>query len=297
MGRFRIGRHINISKGFLTAPKYASSIGCEIMQIFLGAPTQVVSKPKDQKELRKFGVELKKYKLKMVIHGSYTINLCQPSSSKLFKSSVRSLVQDLNASNEIGKRCLGVIIHMGKNVITNGLSIEQALTNYISGLKKALADTPENTTIVLETGASQGKEVASKIDGLSEIYWSLDENERSRVKFCVDTCHIWNTGYDISTSAGVDRFFKEFDRKIGIENIVCIHFNDSKTPLDSKVDRHADLGYGFIGSKGLKSFGIYAKKKRIPIIMETPLDAVNPKTNQDVTFLEEFEKLKAWLGI
>lgn len=295
MPKFRIGRHINISHGFVTAPGYARSINCDIMQIFLGAPQQIISKKKTDTELKEFGLELAKYKLKAIIHGSYTINLCHPRTNNLFKTSVKSLVQDLNAAAIIGKRCIGVIIHMGKNIPANNITDNQAISNYIVGLKEALAATPSNTIIILEMGASQGSEVASTIDGLHTIYWGLDDVERERIKFCIDTCHIWATGYDISSQSGVRDFFKEFDKQIGINKIACIHFNDSKAPLESHVDRHADLGYGFINIIGLKAVAQFAHKHKIPLLCETPLDSVNPKTNKDVSFSEELEKIKSWL--
>lgn len=262
MKDFRIGRHINISHGFVTAPWYAENIGCDIFQIFLGAPQQVLSKARQKDELAKFGKELNKRDLKMVVHGSYTINLCHPKKSKKLQASVKSLVQDLNATNIIGSNCLGVIIHMGKNMPENKLSVDQAIDNYVRGLQAALANTPENTRIILETGASQGNEVASKIDGLAKIYSKLEDVERDRVYFCIDTCHIWATGYDISKPVGVRNFFKEFNDKIGTDKIICIHFNDSKTGLESCVDRHADLGYGQIKSEGLKTIAQFAKKKK-----------------------------------
>jgi deoxyribonuclease IV len=295
MPKFRIGRHIGIRHGFTTAPEYASDIGCQVFQVFLGAPTQITSKPKTEDQLTVFAAELKRHKLKMVIHAAYTINLCHPKKAKIFQSSVKSLVQDLNAASIIGKRCLGVIIHMGKNIPANKISDEKAIKNYVIGLQQALAESPEETTIILETGASQGSEVGSDIDGLTAIYSGLEDDEKERVKFCIDTCHIWATGYDISTSDGVKDFFTEFDEKIGLDKIACIHFNDSKTALGSGVDRHADLAYGFIKETGLKAVVQFAQKHHIPVIMETPLEAVNIKTNQEVTFEEEFGKAKSWL--
>lgn len=295
MTKFGIGRHINTTHGFVTAPAYGKKIGCDIIQIFLGSPQQIISKPRSSADLKIFGQELSKYKLLLAIHGSYTINLCHPKGTRSFTMSVKSLVQDLIASELIGKRCIGVIIHMGKNVATNKISDKQALNNFIFGLKEALSKSPSSTTIILETGASQGTEIASTIDGLSEIYWALTKEERERISFCIDSCHIWATGYDISTPAGVKNFFTEFNEKIGIDRISCIQFNDSKTPLGSCVDRHADLGYGYIGTKGLKAFARYAKQHQIPLIMETPLDSVDPTTNKDVTFQGELTKIKSWL--
>lgn len=295
MNEFRIGRHINISKGFVTAPWYAQSLGCSVFQIFLGAPRRILSKARQKEELQACGQELDKRNLKMVIHGSYTINLCHPPGSKKFEASVKSLVQDLDASIHIGDNCMGVIIHMGKNIPDNKISDSEAINNYVLGLRQAMTLTPENTVIILETGASQGAEVGSEMSGLSTIYRKLSKGERARIMFCIDTCHIWATGYDISSPIGVKKFFAEFDKKIGIDKIACIHFNDSKTALNSCVDRHADIGYGFIDIKGLKEIVLFAKKNKIPLITETPLDAIDPETNQEVTFDKEFSKIKSWI--
>lgn len=295
MKKFRLGRHINTMNGFVTAPEYAYKIGCTFFQIFLGPPQQIIIKQISEKELIEFADELEKYDLEMVIHGGYVINFCQPLKSKLHNSAIKRLVIELNTSHLIGKRCVGVIIHMGKNIKSNNISDQQAMDNYIQSLKITLSKTPNNTYIILETGASQGTEVASKIDGLDEIYWSLNEKERDRIKFCIDTCHIWATGYDISTAEGVKKYFDEFNEKIGIDKIACIHFNDSKTNLNSCVDRHEDLGYGYIGEKGLKEVAFFAKKNKIPLLMETPLDSVNMKTNRDITFEEELNKINVWI--
>jgi deoxyribonuclease IV len=295
MTKFRIGRHINISSGFITAPKYADSIGCKVFQVFLGNPRGLVSKPRDVDELVTFSEELNNYDLEMVVHGNYTINFCHPVKSKQFKRSLKSLINDLDAVGIIGPRCMGVIIHMGKNISANKLSDEEAMENYVVGLQKALDNTSDETTIILETGASQGTEIASRLTGLSKIYKALDKHQRKRIKFCIDTCHIWASGYDISTEKGVKQFFSKFDKLIGIENIACIHYNDSKTGLQSCVDRHADIGHGHIKDTGLKAVLKFAVKHKIPTILETPLDSINQKTNKKITFPQELEKIKSWM--
>lgn len=292
---FRIGRHINVSHGFVTAPWYAEQIGCRVFQIFLGSPQQVLTKARAEADLKLFSKELAKRDLKMIVHSSYTINLCHPATALKFKKSLKSLVQDLKATAILGPRCLGAIIHMGKNITELKQTDEQAIDNYVSGLHTALAQSPAPTRIVLETGAAVGTEVGSDLDSLAEIYWKLDATDRERIGFCIDTCHIWATGYDISTRTGVKLFFTEFEDKIGIEKIVCIHFNDSRDKVHSCVDHHADLGYGEIGTKGLRAFARRAKRHNIPIITETPLDAVNPATNRDITITEELATIRSWL--
>lgn len=293
MTSFLIGRHIGISGNFINVPHYARIIGCQIFQIFMGAPQQILSKRKTDDELIAFADNLKKYNIIMVIHGSYTVNLCHPSNSAKFKSSIKTLVQDLNSSNLIGSRCIGVIIHMGKNV--NGLTNDVAINNYAIGVMAALDQSATTTRIILETGAHQGTEVASMLPDMAKIYKSIDSKYRKRVAFCIDTCHIWASGYDISTSKGVNKYFHEFDKLIGLNKIVCIHLNDSKRELGSKVDRHQDLGYGLIGEEGLAAVVRFAKSHDIPIIMETPLYEIDRKTNQEMTFHDEINLIKKWL--
>lgn len=290
----RIGRHINISCGFLAAPDYAKKLKCTVFQIFLGSPRMIISKKKSDQDLIEFGLLLKENKQKMVIHGSYVINFANPIGSKKYNDSVKSLTQDLNSSLLIGTRCIGVIIHMGKNVKNNNINEKEAYKNYITGLKQVLKTTDKKTTIILETGASQGTEIGSCLDDLQKIYNKLTSNEKKRVKFCIDTCHIWATGYDIASIKGVTLFFNEFNKRIGIKNIACIHFNDSKTSLHSCVDRHADLEYGKINVVGLRAVAHFAVKNKIPLIMETPIESVNMKTNVNITSIDEINKVTKW---
>lgn len=293
--QFLIGRHINAFQGFLTAPEFASKIGCTIFQCFLSNPSKATSKPRDEKELKLFAKQLDKYDMNLVIHGSYIINLCQPSNSFKKKSGLKSLINDLNSVSIIGNRVIGVIIHMGKNVEELKQSDEKAMSNYVDGLKQALKQTPKETIIILETGAGQGHEIGSKLEDLSKIYHSLTKSEQLRVKFCIDSCHVHSADYCLSDKKSVDKFFELWDKLIGIDNIICIHFNDSETDCGSHVDRHADLTYGFIGEQGLETIAKYAEKHKIPLIMETPLDAINIKTNQEITVADEMRRVKNWI--
>lgn len=292
--KFRIGRHVGTTGILVDLPAYVKNLTYGIFQIFAVPPVQVNPKTKSNNQWISLAKNLEVYDMQMIIHGSYTINLANPSTSANYKASVTRLVSDLNAASLLGSRCLGVIIHMGKNVKTNVITDDEAIAYYIGGLKEALAATIDST-IVLETGASQGTEVASEIDGLARIWHGLNMVEKTRVRFCIDTCHIWATGYDISTVSGVKSFFQMFDKAIGIDKIICIHFNDSKNPLGSNVDRHADIGYGYIGITGLQAVFKFAQNHNIPIIMETHLDAVNPHTNRDITLQDEIDLVTSWL--
>lgn len=294
--KFRIGRHVSIQPSLITAPSFAAEIGCDIMQIFLGNPQELYSRPRDQDELISFSNELNNHKMKVVIHGHYTINFCNKPSSQKFKAGIKCLVTDLEASSIIGKRCLGVIIHMGKNVVPE-MSMMGAIENYAQGLSECLTQTKKlkNAQIILETGAGSGSEVGTDLKTLKMIYDQLRTEEQERVKFCIDTCHIWAAGYDISSATGVQTYFKDFSKLFGIGNISCIHMNNSQNKLGSRVDRHADLGYGQIKSQGLKEVARFAHQHKIPLIMETPLDVVDPQTNQDILFEDEKKLIEKWI--
>lgn len=279
-----IGRHINVSDNIEDMPKYVKKLGYNIFQFFLGEPQNVISSPIEKNKLIKLGERLINHDIKLVVHGSYTINLCHPIGSRKFKLSVKSLIQDLKSIEYIGDNCLGVIIHMGKNISLNNISYEEALENYVLGLKEALNKT--NGKIILETASSQGSEIATNIEGLEKIYNKLNDVEKDRIFFCIDTCHIWSSGYDISTMNGVKKFFKEF-KKIGINKIICIHFNNSKNKLHAKVDRHDDLNHGLIDVNGLKSFAKIAFKYNIPLIMETPIN--------NISLEDELILVKSWI--
>lgn len=281
----RIGRHISIQNGFVKSADRAATQGCSVFQIFTASPRSANNRSLNITEIKKFAANLEKNHQLMVIHSNYLINLANQVRSFKFKKSVASLKQDLETAEWIGDRCLGVVVHMGKNITSNAISDEQAMQNYLEGVKQALSTT-RNTYLILETGASQGTEIASKIEGMAEIYWRTPENYRTRLRFCIDTCHIWATGYDIGSAAGVKKYFQKFRKYIGTKTIACIHFNDSLNRCNSHVDRHADLGYGLIPVAGLQAVAAYAARHGIPIIAETPLDHINAK--QELTIIKNW---------
>jgi len=291
MGRLIFGRHLSLEGDITTVPERAAQMGYGCFQVFLGSPQRLINKKKSVKELEKLRDNLESYKMLMVIHGNYTLNFASPLGSKLSLSSINSLVSDLSQASVIGERCLGVIIHMGKNIEKNGMTDTEAYKCYISSIQEVLGRT-EDSNVILETGASQGKEIGSRLSGLSRIYRGFSRKEKKRIKFCIDTCHIWASGYDISSKEGVDKYLSKFDNLIGLEKIALFHFNDSQNELNSHKDRHADLGYGKIG-KGLRYIARFSKKRGIPLIMETHLYAFNQKTGRQITYEDEIKKLKS----
>jgi deoxyribonuclease-4 len=168
----------------------------------------------------------------------------------------------------------GVVIHMGKNTEKN--PVEKCFENFVNSIIKILEKTESlKANIILETSCKSDNDLFFRIEQLGKLYKQIPENYRKRVKFCIDTCHVFVSGYDISTLEGVKDFFALFNKEIGLENIVLIHLNDSKVSLGKGTDRHEMIGKGFIfkdNNRSLKEIFRVSKKLKIPMISETHAD-------------------------
>jgi deoxyribonuclease-4 len=176
------------------------------------------------------------------------------------------LVQDLNVSVKLG--AIGVIIHMGNDTEKRGE--KRSKENYINGVKKALELSNKDSILILETGTGCGKEVSSSLKELGEIRKNLTLEEQKRVKFCLDTCHMFAYGYNLNNTQYIDMFNIEIDRYLGWNNIAVIHLNDSKDFCGAKKDHHMDIGKGSINFDCLMKFIHFCVLNKIPIVLETP---------------------------
>lgn len=285
-----IGRHINIDNDFIGTPEYAKKIGCSIFQIFLGPPHLSMYKMRESNALVSFGNALKLHSIKVVIHGNYTINLAHPAGSYKGNMSINNAIKELTATYNVGSQCIGLIIHVGKNIKDNNLAKEDAMNHFIENINVILSKTHESTTLIVETGSSRGTEICTSIEDLSHLYNHV--HQKHRLFFCVDTCHIWATGYDISTKKGANDYMDTFDKLIGLNKIKCIHFNNSHDQCGSKKDHHDDLMSGMINQEGIGEMARIAVKRGIYLIMETPLTSYDPKTNKPITFTDELAFIK-----
>jgi deoxyribonuclease-4 len=259
-----IGRHLSISHGLIEIPKYAHQIDANVVQIFSHNPNKFHERPVDEKIWREFNKELNKYKIKVVIHAPYTINLCHKKDSLKGLLSIKTMMVNLNAAELIHNHCIGVVVHLGKSLEKTKT---KALNRFIENINY-LSDKMRTIKIILETSSGQGSEIGWDLDELAYIYSNVNHNH---VKICIDICHIWSAGYDVSTKNKVMRFFEYVSKIFGLNNIVCIHLNNSKFDLGSKKDRHSDLEEGKIPINGIKEIIKIANKYSIPLITETPL--------------------------
>lgn len=276
-----IGRHLsikhipeNITNKFLALVNLAHLVHCQIFQLFLTPPTLLFG-PKYDKYFKKFNILSVKFNIQNVIHSSYTLNFAYPTISRHFKLSIKSLIHDLNNSVKINS--IGVVVHVGRR--QKHVTKEDAKNNYVTGIKEVLKNSNPKSIILLETGASQGNELDSSVEELGILLRKINDK---RVKICIDTCHVWTAGNDMTNIVEL------VEKEIGWKNIGLIHLNDSKNELGSKIDRHADIGFGQIPLERLKNITKHAMNLSVPIILETPCNSEN------VTMKNQISTIKKW---
>jgi deoxyribonuclease-4 len=257
-----LGAHMPTGKGLGNAVRDGKAIGCTAVQVFTSSPQQWKSKVITDDLVRDFRAAQAETGIDVVVsHDSYLVNLCAPTT-ETWEKSLDGLKGELRRCQQYGIRW--VVSHIGSHL---GQGVEEGIRICASSVKEVLADT-QDTMLLSETTAGQGSALYSKFEEIAKLI-ELSGNP-DRLGVCLDTCHVFVAGYDISTPEGFGKTFEEFDRLIGLSKLKAIHCNDSKKPLGSRVDRHEHIGEGSIGSK---AFELLVKDPRffgIPIMLETP---------------------------
>ncbi len=274
-----IGAHTSIGLGFENALKSIKAMGGNSVQIFLKSPRGRQSKRISDYEANQTKNYLQQNNVFLVGHCSYLLNFAKNITNDPWPA--ESLIEDMQNIYKLGG--VGVVLHIGKYL---DMQKEEAFKNIKKAITFVFENTPQETKMLFENTAGQGTEIGFRFDELKEIYNLFSDEQKQRIGFCLDTCHSFAAGYDLKTKEGVLNWQQEFDNNIGWEKVVCIHFNDAKKELGSRVDRHQDIGFGFIGEEGLKEVAKIAKKSSIPLILET--------TTEHETYLQQIQKIKNW---
>jgi deoxyribonuclease-4 len=260
-----IGAHLSLSDGLLNCAKKIRKMKGNIIQIF----TNRIKRSEFKKNaITEFMNYVDKYKIKIIIHTSYKINIARKWTP--YSWWVLDILNEIEIANKIN--AIGIVIHIGNQL---DLSKKEAYTNMFTCLMYIIKTTKRynNIKLILETVAGQGTEMCHRLEELSYFYKMFSKHKsvivKNRIKLCIDTCHIFAAGYDIRNKEKIKVFFRLFNDLIGIKNVALIHLNDSKNKLGSRVDRHAAIGNGEINKNGLIIIYKYFKNK-IPIILETP---------------------------
>lgn len=266
-----IGAHMSIAGGLYKAIERGESIGCTAIQIFISSNRQWHMKTLVEKDIQNFKDTQQQNNILVVTHANYLINLASERPDIVDKS-IEALKTQLNQCEELGIPYL--VLHPG-----SGNPTEEAIKKVGTQLNKILKNFSGKTMLLLELMAGQGSVIGSTFEQLAQIREYID----SKIGFCIDTCHAWAAGYDLSTEESYDKVWKNCDNTLGLENIKVLHVNGSLKPLGSHVDRHADLDKG---TMGLTPFKLLMNDKRfvhIPKILETPNETLEEyKRNMDI---------------
>ena len=265
----RIGVHVSIAGKIYEAVERARALGCNTMQIFSRNPRGWQAsklEPDDVERFRKLKAE---YDIRPVaVHIPYIINLATPDDA-LYRKSINAYIEDVERADALGAEYF--VTHLGSHV---GSGEENGIRRFAAALKEIIKKAKPRTMILLENTAGSGSWIGYRFEHIKKIIDSLEN--KSGVGVCLDTAHTFAAGYDLKTEKGLNNTLKEFDRLLGLAIIKVVHFNDSLSPLGSRVDRHQHIGKGKIGLEAMARIINHPKLKNAAFILETP-----KKTDRD----------------
>ncbi len=267
----RVGAHVSTKGGVENAPLNAKAIGAKAFALFTRNQRQWRAKPLEPLQIETFKANLAEAGIAprhVLPHDSYLINLAHPETAGLEKSRA-AFVDEMRRCALLGLELLN--FHPGSHL--RKLSESEALARVAASIDIALERVP-GVTAVIETTAGQGSNLGYRFEHLAAIIDQVED--KSRVGVCIDTCHIFVAGYDLRTPAACEATFAEFDEVVGFRYLRGMHLNDSKPGLGQRVDRHASLGAGHIGWEAFRYIMRDARFDEIPMVLETPDDALWP---------------------
>ena len=262
----QVGCHVSASGSIDKSVDNAVERDCSAFQIFTRSPRSWHAKDLTKEVIDAFKSKLKDSKIDRFAtcaHMPYLPNLATPKDDA-FEKSVNTLISEVERCAQLGIPYL--VTHLGSHL---GTGEEAGIKKLVKALTKA-GQTKNDVMILLENTAGQKNSVGSDFKQLGEIFKQLKPGKKFGV--CLDTCHAFVAGYDLRTADKVKETFKEFNKHVGIENLKILHLNDARGEIGCNLDRHYHLGLGGIGEEGIKSVVKFANKKKIPIILETPID-------------------------
>lgn len=275
---FKIGCHLSVSNGFLAMGKDALSIGANTFQFFTRNPRGGSAKAIDEKDIAAL-LELAKQNHFAVLlaHAPYTLNVCAAEES-IRKFSCNTLADDLLRMEYLPGNFYN--FHPGSH-IQQGVEIG---INYIAEALNDIVRPEQTTTVLLETMAGKGSEIGRTFEELRMIIDKV--NLKDKVGVCLDTCHVYDAGYDIVNN--LEGVLEEFDKIIGLNRLHAIHLNDSKNPFRSHKDRHETIGNGSIGLKTFETIINHPKLRHLPFYLETPNES--PGYAKEIALLKSLYK-------
>ena len=268
-----LGAHMSIAGGVHTAVERAMKIGCTTMQMFVKNNTRWNGKPLTDDDVSTYKKLLSESSIgPVLVHNTHLINLCA-TDKVILKKSCAVLKDEFDRAEQLSASYLN--FHPGSHM---GAGEDDGIQLVAESLNIIHAQTKEyRVKSVLEATAGQGTALGYRFEQLRAIIDLVDEADR--MAGCIDTCHVFAAGYDISNEPGYWRTFEEFNAIVGLDRLVAFHINDSKRELGSRVDRHEHIGKGKIGKTAFRLLMNDERFRNIPKVLETPK---GPEMKEDV---------------
>jgi len=256
------GAHVSSSGGIYTAIDRAQEMRCEAVQVFTQSPRMWRPTDHTAEAVERFRTRRGEAKIRSVVcHALYLINLASPDDV-IYDKSRAALRSTLEVADAIGAE--GVIFHVGSHL---GAGLEAGLERVVPAMRELLELTTDDLWLLMENSAGTGGTIGRSTDELAAIYEALDHHPRLGV--CLDSCHSWASGVDVTDPQVLDALLADLEDRIGLDRLRCLHVNDSMDPLGSNRDRHASIGKGTMG-KELRTFLAHPAVQGLPAILETP---------------------------
>ena len=257
----KIGAHVSAAGGAHRAVGNALEIGAECMQIFASSPRAWAFRPQKQEAVEAFREASEREGMgPAFLHGSYLVNL--GGDDALVERSVASLTAHMGAAARLG--ALGVIFHAGSH---RGRGFQTVLPRAADALSRVIGDTDDGVWLIIENSAGAGNHIGATFGEIGRMIAAVGSD---RIKVCLDTQHAFAAGYRVADRDGLTEALDEFDESIGLDRLVAVHANDSKSALGSGVDRHQNIGHGEIGEAGFEVILSHPAFSQVPFLLEVP---------------------------
>ncbi|HEY1365527.1 MAG TPA: deoxyribonuclease IV [Gaiellaceae bacterium] len=257
-----IGAHVSSAGGIHTAIDRAEAMGCDAVQVFTQSPRKWQPTNHDPANIERFKERRAEAGIGAVIcHALYLINLAAPDRT-VYERSVTALRQTMEVACAI--EADGVVFHVGSHL---GSGFDKGLKKVLPAMRQALELTNDRTWLLMENSAGTGATIGRSVEELATLFDRLDRHPRLGV--CLDSCHLWVSGYDVTDRKALDALLRELDREIGLDRLRALHVNDAKDPLGANRDRHENIGEGLLGEK-LGVFLGHPKLQKLSALLEVP---------------------------
>lgn len=287
-----VGLHVSAAGGVENAPENAKAMKAECFQFFSRSPRGGPAPKISDEQAKQFRAACKQYGYESYIHTPYYINFASKKSS-IYHGSINVVREELARGTQLGVKY--VVTHMGsaKDYLAESTTAKAQSTNKAAlkqvaeGLKKIYEGNQKfSSKLLLEICAGSGETIGNTFE---ELAYLLEHVGRDDLHICLDTCHMFASGYDLRTEEALKETMKKFRKLIGISQLKLVHANDSKVDLGGHADRHEHLGYGKIGAAGFKALLAHSDFQHVNFILETKHDTL---IEADLEFLKKHRKQK-----